>query len=559
MILMRLITAAALIMACQIPLAKGSLEKCALYEIALPQNPHPKQVATLEIVVASSSDQPDCNWYRLEGTKVNRDSFTVWFLASANPFIAPSRGDITFYRYILREPNQGAIEYINQQTRTALLPLFRLREELLPRTDGRAFPFESGTYLGHALRFKQEKPPARQMQPLPEITKLVFRIDLVIGTARNFRDDGTGRKSKKDNHTYVPFTRSDYDTMIAAGINYFKTKGKQTDWICRRAVFYDGCNSDVAFPEELYRPNFLGLQMFIDEPACRLAGKYPNNAPFAEAVKMIHEHIRQKADNTNYRNLLTQNGIDLGSLDLTEPDIPIWETYVGTSYYQLEANPVGLIQECRWRIDPNSDSQQILMLQRINEEFGVDIPITPKSLFTWYYAQLRGSARAFDTKWGMSIYGQAEPQLRLSSMKQAYDWGAEYIWLWTSDRDHHVPFNEQLMLARQISRYARAHRRADPEKLRRAASTAIVLPYGYTLPTCWQLHTWGTHIYPLSRKNHLGLTYKQVLTPAVIEIARCLKDNVAYDVVPAGRQFDPDGYDQVIWIGEDGTARISSR
>jgi hypothetical protein len=93
------------------------------------------------------------------------------------------------------------------------------------------------------------------------------------------------------------------------------------------------------------------------------------------------------------------------------------------------------------------------------------------------------------------------------------------------------------------------------DKLRSAATTAIVLPYGYTLPTVWQLFTWGTHIYPLDRKNSFGLTYKEVLSPAINEIAYCLKNNISYDVVPAGKAFDPVGYEKVVLIGEDGTVR----
>jgi hypothetical protein len=158
----------------------------------------------------------------------------------------------------------------------------------------------------------------------------------------------------------------------------------------------------------------------------------------------------------------------------------------------------------------------------------------------------------------MSIYGQAEPHLRLPSMQLAYDLGAEFIWFWTSDHGHHVPYTEQLALARQITEYAKKNPRPDLNKLRRAATTAIVLPYGYTLPTCWQLHTWGTHIYSLSRKNRLGLTYKQVLTPAIQHIARCLKNNIPYDVIPAGKEFDPTGYNKVIWIKEDATATITT-
>jgi len=529
----------------------GQVSARVLYEAVLPESPHDKQVASVEIATAPCSAKPGCNWYQLKGTKVNRDSFIIWFLADANPFSAGSRKNITFHRYILQEPHKTSIEYIDERTGKALLPLFDFEEELLPGALGgnqKSF-FEKGTYLGHPLIRKKVLEPTAIELP-SRIIQLILRSDLIIGTSRNFRDDGKGRKSKKDNYNYVPFTREDYDEMIAAGINYFTAKGKQVDWVCRRAVFYDGYSPDIAFPEELYRSNFLGLQMFIDEPACRLAGKYPPGAPLVKAVEMIQEHIRKKANNTNYRNLLIQKGINLGALKLTEPAIPIWETYVGTSYYQLEANPFGLVQECRWRIAPNADSQQILMLQRINEEFGVDIPITPGNLFMWFYAQMRGPARALKAKWGMSIYGQAEPHLRFPSMKSAYDLGAEFIWFWTSDHDHHVPYNEQLALARQITRYATSHPRPDMDRLRRAGTTAIVLPYGYTLPTCWQLHTWGTHIYPLSRKNRFGLTYKDVLRPAIEEIAHCLKNNIPYDVVPAGKAFDRAGYEKVVWIRE---------
>jgi len=153
----------------------------------------------------------------------------------------------------------------------------------------------------------------------------------------------------------------------------------------------------------------------------------------------------------------------------------------------------------------------------------------------------------------MSIYGQAEPDLRLPSMKLAYDFGAEFIWFWTSDHDHHVPYTEQLRLARAITAYAEACPPRDLAKLRRAATTAVVIPYGYSLPTCWQLFTWGTHIYPLDRENEYGLTYKEVLTPAVREIARCLKAGISYDVLPAGDAFDPEGYERIFSVAEDGS------
>ncbi|MHC4643306.1 MAG: hypothetical protein ACYS32_16805, partial [Planctomycetota bacterium] len=356
----------------------GQMPARALYETILPANPHDKQVAVVEIATASYPAKPDFKWYQVKGTKVNKETFTIWFLADANPFSAGPRKNIIFHRYILQEPNKSAIEYIDERTGKALLPLFNFVEELLPHAvgDNQNPLFEKGTYLGHPL-FRKKVPEPIAFRPPSRITKLTLRSDLIIGTSRNFRDDGKGRKSRKNNYNFVPFTKENYNEMIAAGINYFTAKGKQVDWICRQAVFYDGFSPDIAFPEELYRSNFLGLQMFIDEPACRLAGKYPPGSSLAKAVEMIHEHIHERVNSVGYRNVLARKGINPGTLKLAEPAIPIWETYVGTSYYQMEANPFGLVQECRWRIDPNADSQQILMLQRINEEFDVDIPITP--------------------------------------------------------------------------------------------------------------------------------------------------------------------------------------
>lgn len=530
----------------------------ALYRVQLPADPNARQVAELRIDVEASSEGADAVWYRLIGTKVNEESYKIWFLAEGDPLHSRSPGGVVVRRYILQEGDQTPIEYVDGRTGRALTPLFGFVENLLPHPDkdSNDVLFYEGTYLGHPIvRVRTLSGEEMRIPPVPR--RLVFRTDLIVGTSRNFRDDGKGRESREADYRYVPFTGDDYAEMIAAGINYFRVKTEQMAWVCREPVFYDTYGPDVAFPEELYRSNFLGTEMFLDEPACLLAGKYPPDSPLSTAVAMIHEHIEKKKDSLRYDEMVRRGGIDMGSLKLIEPSIPIWETYVETSYYQLEAHPVGIVQECRWRIDPNGDSQQILMLQRINEEFGVEIPVTGENLFLWFYSQMRGPARAFDAKWGMSIYGQAEPDLRFASMKLAYDLGAEFIWFWTSDHDHHVPYREQLRLAREITEYASKQPIRDLVRLRRAAQTAIVLPYGYTLPTSWQLHTWGTHIYPLGRKNSAGLTYKEVLRPAVQEIARCLKDGVVYDVAPAGRDFDPRGYQRIFWVQEDGSCRLT--
>jgi hypothetical protein len=526
------------------------LEQRARYKVSLPEKTHDKQVASVEMAISAAAEKADCHWYRVTGTKVNGQSYTFWILAEGNLLTVDESEKILCHRYILQEPGEKPVEYVDEFAGKALMPLLFFTEELLPRGAG-SFPFAKGKYLGFPIDLEERLKPIK-VNPPTEVLRLEFRTDLLVGTSRNFRDDGQGRKSRKDNYNFIRFTKENYDEMITAGINYFVLRGEQINMVCRRAAFYEGYDPAPVYPEELYRSNFLGVRMFLDEPACRLAGKYPPEAPLSQAVEMIHEHIREKLGQSTLRNIFTQRGIDPGTMQLMEPQIPIWETYVGTSFYQMEANPYGLVQECRWRIDPATDSPQILMLQKINEEFGVEIPITPENLFLWFYSQMRGPAQALGTKWGMSIYGQAEEKLRWPSMKLAYDMGAEYVWFWTSDHDHHVSYTEQLKLARRLAVYAEQQPKRDLEKLRQTATTAIVLPYGYTLPTQWQLHTWGTHIYPLKRKNQFGLTYKQVLKPAIQEITRCLKGGIFYDVLPAGKAFRPGEYETVIWIRENG-------
>ncbi len=525
----------------------------ALYKADLPVNPHPKLIERVEIAVDRAPDRPNLNWCRISCTKVGGESFTIWLLADTRPFSAASAKKAEFVRYIIQEPGQSPVEYINQRTGKALLPLFNFREELLPRAAAQSdeILFEQGSFLGHPLVRREILSP-QPVAPPDNVTQLILDPDLLIGTSRNFRDDGKGRKSEKDNYNYIPFTKENYEEMIAAGINYFTAKGEQIDWIKQRAVFYEGYSPRIDFPEELFRSNFRGLEMFIDEPACILAGKYARDASPADAVKMIQAHILERRDSKGYRNLLVETGINPGSMELIEREVPIWETYVCTTYYQLEAYPCGIVQECRWQIRPGNDDRG-RMLQRINAEFGTNIPIEPNNLFLWCYSQMIGPARALNARWGMSIYGQAEPELRLPSMKLAYDLGASFIWFWTSDHDHHVPYVEQLALAREISDYAKSHPRPPLAELLRRAKTVIVLPYGYTLPSCWELDMFGSYIFSLKRKNELGISYKDVLSPAVKEIEYCLKNGIPYDVVPAGKQLDASGYEQIIRIEEDGT------
>jgi hypothetical protein len=559
-------------------LGANQLPARAIYKSVLPEEPHPKLVDSVEIAVDVAAGQANLCWYQLTCTKVVGESFTIWFLADANPFTADTQKAVNFNRYILQEQGQSPIEYIEERSGKALLPLFDFVEELLPRAaaDTDELLFEKGSFLGHPLVREQFLKP-QPVTPPQNITKLVLNPNMLIGTGHSRRDDRSSKKRifrgpkqmELPDYKYVPFVKEDYDEMIEAGINFFNVNAEQLKWVYRRAAFYRNLNAKAEdFPEELYRSNFRGVTLLVDEPAELLArhGKYPKNVSLSNIIEMLHQHIFSHYRNNAYRSRLVKAGIDLGLLKLTEPETPIWETIICTSYYQLETIPVlsakghpfsGIVHECRWKLRTNRLYWMSKMLEDLNAEFGTDIPLKAKNRLLWDYAQMRGAARTFNAKWGIALYGQAEDEMRIPGMKLAYDLGATTFGFWTGSWGHHILYEEQLVLARALTDYAKSNPRPPIEELMRLAKTAIVMPYGYTLPSCYELTMFGSPETPLERKNRLGITYKEVLTPAVKEIERCLKNNILYDVVVAGKDSDPTVYDEVIWIREDGTVRIS--
>ena len=184
--------------------AMGQAARRGLYEVGLPADPHPKQVARLEIASSPCADRAGSRWYRLAATKVGGETFTIWFSSSANPFRAEANEGVAIHRYLLQEPNQPATEYVDERTGEALPPVFGFVEKLLPRAgasdDGPLF--ERGTYLGHPLTLREVLAPEAATPPL-SVRRLTLRSDLIVGTSRNFRDDGTGRKDPKANYNFV--------------------------------------------------------------------------------------------------------------------------------------------------------------------------------------------------------------------------------------------------------------------------------------------------------------------------------------------------------------------
>jgi hypothetical protein len=158
-------------------------------------------------------------------------------------------------------------------------------------------------------------------------------------------------------------------------------------------------------------------------------------------------------------------------------------------------------------------------------------------MFRYHFAVMRGAARHLGKDGGISIYGQADPALSPLAVTLAYDMGARYVWFWTSDHDHHLPWKEQLELARLLKHHAQDKPRRSIRGPVCVRDKAIAIPYGYFLvlesPTqrrnCWDL--WWVRELDPEGKNEASRRYRRLMERAFDEIARALDAHEDFDIV----------------------------
>jgi hypothetical protein len=154
----------------------------------------------------------------------------------------------------------------------------------------------------------------------------------------------------------------------------------------------------------------------------------------------------------------------------------------------------------------------------------------------------------FDKDWGMSIYGQADPQVSALGLKMAYDRGARYLFFWSSDRDHHLPFEEQLALAEELRKHVRDHPRGPRRPRIRAADDAIVLPYGFTFSISdWQKRRmadlWHRTSFPIEGGAMPdGTPYYSLLRCAAEKMEELIDEGAEFDIVIDLPELNGAGY-----------------
>lgn len=375
--------------------------------------------------------------------------------------------------------------------------------------------------------------------------------EVLVGTGRNFKDAEGHRlpqKPEKHEYTYVEFKADDYRTMIDAGMNLFWIAPHQEEWVRNEPVFYlrapDG-NPSVSYPSDLYRANYLGYTMFVDEPAVitlfdpKVQKTVRGYNALASLVEMRTEATYQSTHHYGERcleQMFKNMGVNFGDMELLKPDFPVWETRLEYGFYELRGGGAGIVQEGRYNVEEFNS--------KLKAATGKEWNFSTNDLLKINFGLLRGAARPFNKFWGTAIYGQCDPAISPSALTTAYDMGARYFWFWTSDHDHHVPWNEQLTLARTLKEYAAKHPRESIYNPAPKRDVAIALPDGLVFP--FDKFDWVEAPTPQMKTAQFA-RLQNVRLRTLEAIEKCLQCHQDFDItIDDGRHIE--GYRHVVRI-----------
>ncbi|MCX6923015.1 MAG: hypothetical protein NT154_07380 [Verrucomicrobia bacterium] len=504
---------------------------------------------------------PQGQWWQLEiRTSAGVDTppqCIVRGLTSADPLAGKEKPH--FWRYEVRLPGTAeTLEYVESHSGSALLPAWvGFEAHFLPRpaeaTRRKEGAPETCAFLGHMLSLHHIGND-RSWEVWPDVKRLELDREMVVGTGRNFKDVEGQRLPQSPqprNYTYTNFTGADFRTMIAAGMNLFTVAAEQEQWVRTEPVFYLRSPQDqppLLYPADLYRANYLGPAMFIDEPASILTwDKYavPVLTHLSDAAELIEQRTRVTFESESpyygrcwLRQQLHSLGVNLGGLHLAQVELPVWETYYDTAFYEMKGGGSGIVDEARYQL-----SEFDGMVARFT---GVKRPHTVREMLQWHYAFLRGGSRPFTKFWGTAIYGQCDPVIAPQASTTAYEMGARYFWFWTSDHGHHVPWPEQLALARALKAYAREHPRPSIYAPPLKRDKLLLLPNGYFATYADPARM---HCLDKEGKNEASQKYQRLMRRTVNAVQDCFRKGEDFDIaIDDGRAFR--GYRRVVKLSE---------
>ncbi len=517
-------------------------------------------------------------WLCLTATKADEKSFRVWILTEGYPPAGIRTAWETTARYIVQEGDTQALEFRHRFSGKAVLPSLGAWNYLFPRAvEGSPSrgPFaERVHYLGHVYLLEKLEDSG---SAAGSVNRKVLELlpDVLIGVPHNTRQKDETRRYDGSDYELIRLTQRDYDEMIQAGMNCLRVDKEQAGWIDRRDVFYWGIDPEqVSYPECLYRSNYLGPVLFLDEPAvCTrdqvIRPRLAKDQEFRKAItpqtvwqefqKYFHEAKYRGAPTVLLRGLAARPDVDTGSMQFLQENLYTWETMVSTGLYQLgeggSGPPSAMVFEPPGRFGTRRT------LPEMNMAYGCQIPVDdPKNLIDIIYGFLRGAARVTDKEWGTSIYGQVDGADASWFLTHAYDLGAQMFFFWDSSGLACVPYSECLALTRTLRAHVETHPYRDVRALRQAAEVAILLPPGYNLGHVHmgRGNLWGLGELNLERVNRQGVKYRTVMGNFFAEIERCIRMGVAYDLFRDIEGHAPAGYREIVHVREDGKVEVSA-
>lgn len=505
-----------------------------------------------EITITIGAREKNLRWWELNGKKPDGSTFVVRVLSGRVPMVATGDGIGRVDRYLFKDGSRPFVEYRDKTSGGPFLPVFDFRTQLLPcaipGSSSEGIFSATGTYLGNGIQLI-ETGRGRPLSDLGKVTTLTLDPSLIVGTGRTFRDIDEGRITDRE-YTYRPFKPEEYDELQAAGFNFFiADTAERESWIRERPAFYTKYPVFEDYPSILYRSNYRGCIMFTDEPAILTdfsACLRPADASNLLRMVVAESIARREAYSPRVLAVVFEKaGVGLGTWDLIQPDVPAWEAVFQAAWHEMEGGVSGVIHEGRYDL--------AVFNQILKDRFGPDLELTPEQMLVLHYAFLRGAARCFGGTWGTSIYGQADPAISPLAVTEAYDMGARYIWFWTSDHGHHMPYAEQLALARTLRDHEKAHPRPPIADLLRKAKVAVAFPEGYIgWSEFWPTGIWNNERMDFKKTNEEGVTYGSIVTAALKQGVILARKGVPFDFVVDGSPARKAGYERIIRVLPNG-------
>ena len=536
-------------------------------------------VKTLTVTIGSVEEKAGAlsQWMCLHATKESDEKFAVWLLGENGPSEDLEGARATTSRYILQIGDDPLLEFRDKFTGEPVLPGLGVWQYLFPQPADKTeqsnlFP-QTVKYLGHTYRLTHLSDSGESAAPPEDPQLLSLRPGVLIGPPSNTRQKDETRRYDMSDYELVPLTEADYDEMIAAGINCVRVDTEQVEWVKNRNVFYWGIDPvALGYPECLYRSNYLGPALFMDEPAvCTrdhvLRPKLESDADFRRAVtpQLAFEAFQNYFHTAKYdgaptrlcKGLETHPDVDLGDMQFLQENLYTWDTIISSAAYQLlEGNtesPAAIVFEPPGRVGT------MRTLPEMNMTYRCQIPIdTPKNLASILYGFLRGAARQTDKGWGMSIYGQVHRADAFWLQTHAYDLGARHFHYWDNYQLACVPYGEVLALSRNLSAHVESHPHRKLDVLRKAAEIVILLPPGYNLGhvEMGRGNLWGLGELNLERRNRESIKYRTVMHNFFTEIERAIRLGVAFDLIWDLEGLKLSDYREIVRIREDGQVEV---